>query len=283
MQEKILFKDKNNKNSITNIHILDKLKELGANRCDILYVHTALTFGLSVLKKSELLEELFIIFKSLSIPTLIFPTFTFSFPNGEDFDVQNTKTTMGVFNEYFRKQDGCIRSTDPLMSNVLLGEHREFLTEIGKNSCGKDSTFDLLHKTELNVKFLFFGVHVGDCFTFMHYIENELDAPYRYSRPFTGKIINNGKIYTDTYNLFVRYNNVLPNAGSYIYENIMIERNISKQVKLGDNQITIVPEQAAFTLYQDIFQSYPCFFISEPFKESKKNTDFNLTSKMIAL
>jgi aminoglycoside 3-N-acetyltransferase len=281
MQEKILFKSKSGV-SVTNVELKEKIQELNVHKCDILYVHTALNFGVPQIKRTELLEELFTIFTSLEAPTLIFPTFTFSFPNGEDFDVQNSKTPMGVFNEYFRKQNGVIRSIDPLMSNALLGKHVAFIAEIGKNSCGKDSTFDLLHKTELNVKFLFFGARIGDCFTFMHYIENELSIPYRYARPFTGRIINDGKLYTDTYYLPVRYSNVTPGPGSYIYENIMIERGVAKQKSVGDGKITIVPEQAAFVLYQDLIQSYPCFFISEPFNEVEKTTEFNVTN-MVAL
>lgn len=282
MQEKILFKDRLG-GAITNTLLLMKLKELNADKCDILYVHTALTFGVPQLRKSELLEELFIVFKSLDLPTLIFPTFTFSFPNDEEYDVQNTKTPMGLLNEYIRKQEGVIRSVDPLMSNALWGKHKEFVTDIGKNSCGEDSTFDKLHCTDLNVKFLFFGTRAGDCFTFMHYIEDKLKVPYRYPKPFKGKIIENGTSYTDTYNLCVRYSNVFPGPGSYIYENIMLERDIAGQCPVGDNQITIIPEQAAYTLYQDIVQSYPCFFISKPFNEAEKTTEFKLDAKMIAL
>lgn len=281
MKELILFKDKSN-NSITNKNIFAVLKEIEANKCDILYVHTALNFGVPMVKRLELLEELFKIFNDLSIPTLIFPTYTFSFPNKTDYDVQNSKTSMGLLNEYFRKQPNVIRSIDPLMSNALLGKNAELVTSIGKNSCGKDSTFDLLHKTELNVKFLFFGTRPGDCFTYMHYIEDYLNVPYRYSRSFSGNISDNNKTYIDTYNLPVRYSNVFPGPGSYIYENIMLERGISKNIKIGDSQITILPEQAAFTLYHDLIQSYPCFFISAPFNEDEKTTDFNIEN-MVAL
>ncbi|GBU26650.1 hypothetical protein R84B8_00160 [Treponema sp. R8-4-B8] len=281
MNENILFKG-NTGSLITNKQISDSLKNLGANKCDILYVHTALNFGIPMIKKLSLLEELYLIFMDLAVPTLIFPTFTFSFPNKEDFNVQNSKTPMGLFNEYFRNQQDVIRSIDPLMSNALLGKHTEFIKDIGKNSCGNGSTFDLLHKTELNVKFLFFGTRIGDCFTFMHYIEDKLKVPYRYERPFTGNIINNDVVCTDTYNLCVRYSNVFPGPGSYIYENILLERGIAKQTTLGDSQIIIVPEQAAFTIYQDIIQSYPCFFLSAPFDETKKTTEFKV-EKMVAL
>jgi aminoglycoside 3-N-acetyltransferase len=282
MHERVLFLDRKG-NKITNFKILSVLKSIKADKCDILYIHTALTFGIPQLKRNELLEELFLIFQSLDIPTIILPTFTFSFPNKEDFDIRNTKTSMGMFNEYFRKKDNVIRSIDPNMSNALYGKHKELITDIGKYSCGKDSTFDLLHRIELNVKFLFFGVPVNECFTFMHYIEDALGVPYRYIRPFTGKIIDKDKKYKDTYYLCVRYANVISGPGSVIYENIMVERNIAQRILLGDNQITVVPEKSAYTLYQDIIQSYPCFFITTPFKESEKNTDFNLNSKMIAL
>ena len=281
MQEKILFKDKAG-SLITNGQIFATLNSLGASKCDILYVHTALNFGTPMARRSELLAELFKVFNDLNISTLILPTFTFSFPNKENFDVQNSKTPMGVFNEYFRNQKDVIRSVDPLMSNALLGKHIEFVANIGKNSCGENSTFDLLHKSELNVKFLFLGTRIGDCFTFMHYIEDELKAPYRYVRPFTGKITNNGKTYTDTFNLCVRYSNVYPGTGSYIYENILLERGIAKQEILGDTQITIVPEKTAFAMYQDIIQSYPSFFLSAPFDETKKTTEFKV-EKMVAL
>jgi aminoglycoside 3-N-acetyltransferase len=281
MNEKILFKDKTG-SLISNNQICDSLKTLGTDKCDVLYVHTALNFGVPMAKKLSLLDELYLIFLELAVPTLIFPTFTFSFPNKENYDVQNSKTSMGIFNEFFRNQQNVIRSIDPLMSNALLGRHTEFITDIGKNSCGKNSTFDLLHKTELNVKFLFFGTHIGDCFTFMHYIEDKLKVPYRYERPFTGNIVNNDITYTDTYNLCVRYSNVFPGTGSYIYENILLERGIAKQENLGDTHITIVPEKAAFVMYQDIIQSYPCFFLSAPFNEGKKTTEFKV-EKMIAL
>lgn len=282
MTEKILFKSSTGE-PVSNRSLVEKLKEMGAADCDVLYVHTALTFGVPQLKKTELLDALLEVFRALRVRTLIFPTFTFSFPNGEAFDVQNSKTPMGILNEYFRKQPGVIRSVDPLMSVALEGEHTEFATSIGKNSCGEDSTFDMLHKTELSVKFLFFGTRVGDCFTFMHYLEDLFKAPYRYPKPFTGTIINNGCEYTDTFNLCVRYSNAFPGPGSYIYENILLERGIARQTKVGESQMTLVPESAASVIYQDLLVAYPSFFLSAPFEDAKKSTEFKLNGPMIAL
>jgi aminoglycoside 3-N-acetyltransferase len=189
---------------------------------------------------------------------------------------------MGLLNEYVRKMPNTIRSLDPLMSNVLLGEHSEFVNNIGKNSVGLNSTFDLLHKTRLKVKFLFLGPKIGDCFTHMHYIESEQKVPYRYNKDFTGKIINGNNNYTDTYSLFVRYNNVLANCGSYIYENMMIEKNIAQKEKFANSYLTIVESQEAYNAYLYFLKISPNFYIKDIFDINKCDTSFNV-SKMVAL
>ena len=189
---------------------------------------------------------------------------------------------MGLLNEYVRKMPNTIRSVDPLMSNVLYGTHSEFVKNIGKNSVGIDSTFDLLHKTNLKVKFLFLGPKIGDCFTHMHYIESEQNVPYRYIRNFTGKITNGNHVYSDTYSLFVRYSNVFPNCGSYIYENLMIEKKIALRESYGNGNITIVDSQEAYSAYLSLLKMSPSFYIKEIFDVEKCIKSFSAT-KMIAL
>lgn len=270
MQKIDLFKSKNG--WISNLDIYNTLKQLDADQTDVLYIHTSLSFGIPNLeiKKKALLQHLFAIIQSLHVKTIIFPTYTFSFCNGQDFDLQNSKTSMGVLNDYVRQQSGAIRSVDPLMSNVLLGEETALVTNIGTHSCGENSTFDLLHKTSKKVKFLFLGTLIGDCFTYMHYIEDRVRAPYRYNKKYSGKIINNGVETVVDYDLIVRYGNVFPGTGSYIYENILIERGIAKKVKVGDSSISIVDEPKAYETYVELITRYPNFFIKDVFNESEK-------------
>lgn len=257
---------------LTNIDFLNVLNEIEASDADVLYIHSSLNFGIpnTNLKKKELLSALLNVILSLNINTIIFPTYTFSFCNGQDFDIQNSKTSMGILNDFVRQNNNAIRSHDPLMSNVLIGEHKEFVSNIGKNSCGENSTFDLLHKTNLKVKFLFFGAIIGDCFTYMHYIEERVKAPYRYNKLFSGNIINNGIIKKEDFNLFVRYGNVFPGPGSYIYENILIEKGIAKKVKFGNSFISLVDEKGAYDMYVKLITQYPSFFIREVFDENQK-------------
>lgn len=281
MKETVLFNSKNG--SVTNTDFFNALRSLDAHKTDVLYIHTALNFGVpGILKKKELLESIYDTLKELCVETIIFPAYTFSFCNGVGFDVQNSKTQMGLLNEFVRQKDEAIRSIDPLMSNVLIGKHTEFVTGIEKCSIGKNSTFDLLHETSLKVKFLFLGPRIGDCFTFMHYIEERENVPYRYRRMFTGEITDGSRCYVDSYEIFVRYSNVLPGPGSYVYENILLEKGIARKKKIGDGAITILEERPAYACYVDLLKMSPSFYISEPFDDTSKTTEFNV-SNMVAL
>ena len=115
-----LFQDRE-KNWITYGDLVRAMKEVKADDCDALLIHTDLSFGLPTreLKRKELVEVLYDAICELGVKTLIFPTFTFSYGNREDFDVKNTKCKMGMLNEYVRKMPGSVRSRDPLMSVLL--------------------------------------------------------------------------------------------------------------------------------------------------------------------
>jgi len=281
MAETVLFNSKDGK--VTNGGLLDALRSIDAHKADVLYIHTALNFGVpGDLRKKELLEAIYITLKALQVDTIMFPTYTFSFCNGVGFNVQNSKTQMGILNDFIRQKEEAIRSVDPLMSNVLIGKHTELVTKIEKCPVGENSTFDLLHKAHLKIKFLFLGPRIGDCFTFMHYIEERENVPYRYRRTFTGEITDDDKVYTDSYELFVRYSNVFPGPGSYIYENILLEKGIAKRKRIGDSAITIVEEQPAYDCFVDLLHLSPSFYISEPFDEKSKTTGFDVKN-MVAL
>ena len=76
---------------ITNHDIFYSLCKLGVKKCDILYVHSDISFGVpnSNLLKKEILENLLQIFLKLEVKTIIFPTYSFSFCKNEKFDYKN--------------------------------------------------------------------------------------------------------------------------------------------------------------------------------------------------
>jgi aminoglycoside 3-N-acetyltransferase len=262
MNEVNLFRDNTN-TWVTNLDILKTLEKVGADKANILYIHTGISFGMPnpEIPKNEILQILLDTILELRVPTICVPTFTFSFCNGRAFDITNSKSKMGALNEYIRKQPAAIRSIDPLMSVALLGGDKDLATGIGHFSIGKDSTFDKLHDRK-GVKFLFFGTQIGDCFTYMHYMEYALKVSYRYDRIFSGEITTPSGTYNDNYTLFVRYSNIIPGDGSYIYGDLLINSGKAKKELCGDNSIISVEEPAAFEIYAGLLKKDPSYFLA---------------------
>jgi aminoglycoside 3-N-acetyltransferase len=260
---------------ITTEDLVAALRLVGAHDCRVLYMHTGLSFGQPNpgLKRVELLGAIYQAVRSLGVPTLCVPTFTFSFCNGQDYDVARSKSHMGAINEYIRQRPEAIRSVDPLMSVAMVGQDRDLAENLGKECVGANSNFDKLSRKP-GVKFLFLGVRLGDCCTYMHYLEWVEKAPYRYNREFTGKITHGNQVYEDTYGLFVRYNGVIPGAGSHVMERNLAESGLLRSAPLGDNLVSCIPEPAVREKYCALIRKDPNFFIEKPFSPQSADKTF---------
>ena len=211
----------------------------------------------------------------------MFPTFTFSFCNGKDYDVNSSKTKMGALNEYFRKLPNVKRSIDPLLSHAIYGTNTLLVDSIGKSSIGKNSTFEKIHNSK-NVNFLFLGAELGSCFTYMHYLEWLAKVNYRYERKFSGKIHHNNNSYKDTYKLFVRYADVYSNDASHKYGDDLSSLSILKTVEYGSGKISCCNKDMAADFYLECLSKNPHHFINDGFDYNKLDKTFS-ASNMIAL
>ena len=234
-------------NWITPSVLLRALEAVQAGACEVLYLHTGLTFGQPnpELGRQGLLESLHGLLAQMGIPSLCLPAFTFSFCNGEAFQVQTSRCRMGALNEYFRAQPGTVRSVDPLMSNLLVGVDRDLVTGLGKDSAGSGSTFHQLHLRGPKVRFLFFGVTASDCFTYTHYVEEMLSVPYRYQRSFHGCITDGERTWEDDFRLFVRYHGVVPATDGKLERSLRDQGHL-RLVPCGDSSISCVDEPSAY-------------------------------------
>ena len=259
MKDIILFNAKNG--VVTKKDLYNALLELGADKCDYLFIHSGISFGTPnpELSKKELLGHMLDTIKALKVKNILVPTFTFSFCNHEDFDVQNTKSAMGIFSEFFRKQPDARRSVDPLMSVAMIGEDFSVIDDISNISCGKGCTYDLLHQKG-NVKFLFLGNRMSDCMTYTHYIEVIKNVPYRYAREFKGNVINNGVKEEKTYYLHVRYKGIEPFNDTRI-DNLMLSNNGGKSITLGDGVINIADEDKVYKYLGEAIDKDPDFML----------------------
>lgn len=260
-----LFQAKD-KSWVTYGDLVQAMRAVKADDCEVLLIHTDLSFGLPnrEIKRKELVEILYDAICELGVNTLVFPTFTFSYGNREDYDVKNTKCKMGMMNEYARKRDDAVRSEDPLMSVCVIGEHKELAEVSGNKSLGPGSFFDRFHKTP-NSRILFFGAELPQCHTHMHYVEEKLRVPYRYDKVFQGHIIDaDGKVREDTHILYVKYRDVLPCVPP-TFERELIEQGLFLKQKLGNSSVSCFTETAAYDKAVEWLTKDVNCFLAEPY------------------
>jgi aminoglycoside 3-N-acetyltransferase len=288
LQNNIMINQKNifysNGKWFTRADLLKSLISVEADECDVLYVHSSFSFGIPnpSLTRSEIIHEFYSALIELKVRTVCMPTFTFSFCNGKNYDNENSKSSMGALNEYFRKQPAAIRSCDPLMSSAIIGKDKDLVLDFSGESVGKDSTFDRISKKN-NVRFLFMGTGLPDCFTYMHYLEWVAKAPYRYNRVFNGDVNCHGKKQKKEATLFVRYNNVMPNIiNTVLYGEKLKNIGATKEIKFGDSFISCVEKDIASEVYLDIFSRDPNYFICDEFSKEEADSSF-YSNNMVAL
>lgn len=136
--------------------------------------------------------------------TLILPLFNFDFASGITFDIRNTPSQMGSLTEAGRLWPGAVRTGHPIYSFAIIGKNAELFRNLNNFSgYGQDSPFGILHR--LDGKIGIIDLPDQNSMTFYHYIEENLNAPYRYHKTFSGQYIDgNGVESTRSYGLFVR-------------------------------------------------------------------------------
>lgn len=253
------------------------LEAVGAADCDVLCLHTEMNFGFPAtgLSRQTLLGGLWSCIDALNVPTVIFPTFTFSFCNREGFDPENTKTKMGIFNEYVRANVPGMRSKDPLLSVYVVGEEAGLAKDLSSFSIGEGSHYDKLHRFSGRVKFLFFGADMDLCFTYLHFVEERLQIPFRYNREFTGKIIEGDQDREETWTLFVRYSGteVLLDGKT---RKLMTQRDQIKTMPVGDSQLLCFDERPAYKTVEEILSADSNAMLVKPFDPAKIGTEFGM-------
>ena len=145
------------------------------------------------------------------------------------------------------------------------------------SSLGHDSTFKIL-STLPNVEFLFFGVKLSDCFTYMHFLEKEADVPYRYERVFNGSVIEPGSgfIQESAHSLYVRYSNAKPSNGSEKFEKRLLNESVARSLAVGNSSLTIVDKDASSVIFNEMLLQNPVEFINADFKEKERTKQFSV-------
>ena len=176
--------------------IVEALKKVGVRKGDIIFSHMGMGF-LGTLKEGHDRDTVVRIivdaFKEVLGPegTLIVPTYTYSFCNGEDYDASTSPSTVGYFTEAFRKLPGVARSREPIFSVAGFGPHiPQLFASLPNTSFGVDCIYDRLVKAGASICNIGVGFRYA---TFIHYVEKSVGVPYRFDKIFHGNIVEEGK------------------------------------------------------------------------------------------
>jgi len=119
--------------------------------------------------------------------TLVTPTFTYSYFKKQDYDVENSPSTVGSLGDLVRVRPDAVRSLDPNFSNAAIGRDAEFLmARKTSHSFGQCTFYDKF--CDAGGKILLIGVDFTALPLFMH-IEKVEDVPYRFNLEVEGKTI----------------------------------------------------------------------------------------------
>ena len=180
--------------------------DVDVNSDDIVMIHGDAGVAAQYLdiKNSEKLDHLICRIKEYFSPngTILVPAFTYSFTKGEDYHIDKTESSVGLFSERFRQGRDVIRTSHPIFSVSVWGKNGQFFLNKDDTDCFGSGTFfeELLNR---NVKLVTLGCDL-DTVTFVHYVEQKARVSYRYFKSFSGNVLSkNKKVSLDT-RYFVR-------------------------------------------------------------------------------
>jgi len=227
----------------TENEIIQALELVGIHEGDNIFVHSNIGF-FGKLKGVNQKDGYCKIFKSAIFNvlgpkgTLVVPTFSYSFCNGQIFDIKKTVSICGIFSEYIRKCKGVLRSDDANFSVVALGEKDEYFTKnVANNPFGKNSFCDRFLKSDGK----FCNFNLDSASTFIHYVEKSLKVPYRYDKAFPGIAMINGKKLNKTFYHYVYDLKKLHNSPDFTkFDKKAKEQGLVKTANLGKGQIVCI-------------------------------------------
>jgi aminoglycoside 3-N-acetyltransferase len=252
-------------------NIRNALLNIGIKQGDSIFIHSNLGF-FGKLENAETEKEYCQSFKDIFLEilgsegTLIVPTFSYSFCNNRNFDINTTKGVCGMFSEYIRLLSQSVRSEDPNFSISAIGKKSKLFTQdIPIHSFGKNSFWEKLLKEKGKICNLNFDV--GS--TFIHYVEKSQNVSYRFDKIFRGNIIKNGiKEKKESYHFVYDLKKAKDAPDFTRFHKKALEKNIVKKNDLGKGQVNCISVKNVFNLIMKELQKRPRFLVKEEKNDS---------------
>lgn len=241
--------------------VKNSLRKLPIGSGDLIYCHSAIGyFGMleGCNDQHILCEVFFDAIMEIIGPsgTLIVPTYTYSFPQGQIFDVENGVSNMGMFSEWIRAHPDSVRTNDPSFSAAIIGNDRnQFLQCRVDHSFGRNSVFEKFYKYGGKVLCLNFPGN-----TFLHFVERELGVRYRFDKTFLGRSVEGKELVLGWSTIFVRYlsDDALKHCPKG-FEKLSRERGYQQYIKLGRGEISSIGSADVFRLVEETLRDRPYF------------------------
>jgi aminoglycoside 3-N-acetyltransferase len=239
------------------------LRNIGLKKNDIVFVHSNLS-NLSFKKNFfEICEDLYqsIIYIIGNESSLLVPTFTYqNFNDKRIFKNKETFSETGLFPEFIRLKKNSQRTNHPLYSLSGVGKNLDLIfKDINRNSTGKGSPFERMYK--FDVKILHIDIQLVHACTFLHFVEEQMNVPYRYSKYYDYQIIddNNKKIILDFEN-YVRMTEFykFPKQSSYVQRDL-IKNKVIKLNKIGKSFFSLVSSKKLYDFFSKKLKINPFY------------------------
>ena len=250
--------------AITAGDFLDALRKTGIENGDTIFVHSDIkVFGkITIGDKAELMRALVSVLEECVGPegTVVMPAFSYSFCKGEVFDTASSRSTVGALTDFFRTEPGVGRSIHPIFSVGAWGAHRKDFMRTTKDSFGEGTVFDTLRQKD--GKIVLFGTDFQAC-TFLHYIEQMHEVPYRFMKTFEGTIVDGSASYRDAYTYFVRPLDGTIENDFTVIEAPLRRRGLLREARVGNGVIFAVGADDLYDEGMRILDREPYFFVAQ--------------------
>jgi len=166
--------------------------DLGIQPDDLIFMFSGIV-GLGKLENGlDTIESA--IERALPKGTLIIPTFSYSWSQGNNFEKKTSCPEMGSFSNYVLGLSNYVRTNNPNFSvSIRVNLYNEplvdYLLDIGNDCFGKDSIFEKV--VEYSQKKRAWILLLGGAFndvkyrsTFIHYAQQKVGVPHRYLKSF---------------------------------------------------------------------------------------------------
>jgi aminoglycoside 3-N-acetyltransferase len=191
---------------ISKTGVTDFFKNAGVAKGDTVFLHSD-AFVTAELEGKDINEKAEVLFAGIldaigEEGTLVVPTFTYSATKGEVYNVEETKSDVGLLTEIFRKRPGVIRTLNPVFSVAVTGAGAKAFADAAiDDSFGENTSFGLLY--QLNAWIITLGCSL-DRVTFIHYVDQMAKVDYRYFKTFPATIVNGSEMIQEDFRYLVR-------------------------------------------------------------------------------